>query len=35
MGPLAEQLLAERGFRLDIGHMALFGTCADCAEQPS
>lgn len=30
MEPLAEQLAAERGFTMDIGHVALFGTCADC-----
>jgi Fur family ferric uptake transcriptional regulator len=28
--PLADDLAAKRGFRLDIGHMALFGTCAEC-----
>ncbi len=32
MGPLSEKLRDGRGFQLDIGHMALFGTCARCAE---
>jgi Fur family ferric uptake transcriptional regulator len=27
---LAEELERGRGFRLDIGHAALFGTCVDC-----
>ena len=30
MEPLAEQLAAERGFIIDIGHVALFGTCDTC-----
>lgn len=33
MRPLADRLCAERGFRLDIGHAALFGTCARCADE--
>jgi Fur family transcriptional regulator, ferric uptake regulator len=28
---LATKLLEERGFRMDIGHVALFGTCSECA----
>jgi Fur family transcriptional regulator, ferric uptake regulator len=32
MRPLADRLRAERGFVLDIGHVAMFGTCARCAE---
>lgn len=28
---VAESLARDRGFRLDIGHAALFGTCAGCA----
>ena len=33
--PLADELAAQRDFRLDIGHMGLFGTCAACdAEDP-
>jgi Fur family ferric uptake transcriptional regulator len=28
--PLAERLLAERGFAIDVGHVAFFGTCAAC-----
>ena len=28
--PLARTLDAERGFLLDIGHVALFGVCAEC-----
>ncbi len=29
--PLAESLRTERGFLVDIGHVALFGVCAGCA----
>ncbi|HEX6967963.1 MAG TPA: Fur family transcriptional regulator [Micromonosporaceae bacterium] len=32
--PLADQLARERGFRVDIGHMAIFGVCGTCGEQP-
>ena len=32
LGPLAARLLEERGFRVDIGHVALFGLCAECAK---
>jgi Fur family ferric uptake transcriptional regulator len=28
--PLAQTLRAERGFNLDVGHVALFGTCRRC-----
>ncbi|WP_034591225.1 Fur family transcriptional regulator [Hamadaea tsunoensis] len=28
--PLAHSLRAERGFNLDVGHVALFGTCKGC-----
>jgi Fur family ferric uptake transcriptional regulator len=28
--PLAQHLRAERGFNLDVGHVALFGTCRGC-----
>jgi Fur family transcriptional regulator, ferric uptake regulator len=31
--PLAERLASERGFQVDIGHMALFGICAGCGER--
>jgi Fur family ferric uptake transcriptional regulator len=31
LAPLAAQLEADRGFRADVGHVALFGVCADCA----
>jgi len=33
--PLADQLAAERGFQIDIGHVALFGVCgrSECGEQ--
>ncbi|MBT8226062.1 MAG: transcriptional repressor [Dactylosporangium sp.] len=31
LADLAVQLARERGFRLDLGHAALFGTCAACA----
>ncbi|BCB80190.1 transcriptional repressor [Phytohabitans flavus] len=32
LAPLATDLAKERGFQLDIGHVALFGTCGDCGE---
>jgi Fur family ferric uptake transcriptional regulator len=32
VGPLAETLERQRGFRVDIGHVALFGLCATCRE---
>ncbi|QSB14512.1 transcriptional repressor [Natronosporangium hydrolyticum] len=28
--PVAERLHTERGFQVDIAHIALFGRCADC-----
>jgi Fur family transcriptional regulator, ferric uptake regulator len=28
--PVVERLAGERGFLVDIGHMALFGVCAEC-----
>jgi Fur family ferric uptake transcriptional regulator len=28
--PVAERLRAERGFQLDVAHVALFGQCGDC-----
>lgn len=31
LAPLAERLLTQRGFRMDIGHVALFGLCGSCA----
>lgn len=30
LGPLAEALAQEKGFAVDIGHVALFGTCRGC-----
>lgn len=30
--PLADRLADERGFEVDIGHVALFGTCGKCRE---
>jgi Fur family ferric uptake transcriptional regulator len=30
LAPLARTLYEGRGFRVDIGHVALFGTCANC-----
>jgi Fur family ferric uptake transcriptional regulator len=30
LAPLATQLEAQRGFLVDIGHVALFGLCATC-----
>jgi Fur family ferric uptake transcriptional regulator len=31
--PVTDRLREQRGFRVDIGHVALFGVCADCEEQ--
>jgi Fur family ferric uptake transcriptional regulator len=31
--PLVDRLLVERRFRVDIGHVALFGVCGKCGEQ--
>jgi len=31
---LATKLRSERGFKLDIGHVALFGTCSACSGGP-
>jgi Fur family ferric uptake transcriptional regulator len=33
LGPLAGTLERERGFRVDIGHVALFGLCSACGER--
>lgn len=33
LGPLADRLADERGFRVDIGHVALFGVCGGCGEE--
>ena len=33
LDPLAEQLRRQRGFHVDIGHVALFGVCAACAQR--
>ena len=33
LAQLAAQLRQQRGFRVDIGHVALFGVCARCGEQ--
>ncbi|GLH97454.1 Fur family transcriptional regulator [Phytohabitans aurantiacus] len=30
LAPLAEELRRQRGFEVDIGHLALFGTCGEC-----
>ncbi len=30
--PLADQLAAQRGFQVDIGHVALFGVCGQCED---
>jgi len=30
MAPIAARLAGDRGFTVDIGHVALFGTCAGC-----
>lgn len=31
--PFARRLVAERGFVIDIGHLALFGLCATCGAE--
>lgn len=33
MQPVTDLLREQRGFRVDVGHVALFGSCADCEEQ--
>jgi Fur family ferric uptake transcriptional regulator len=30
LAPLARQLAGDRGFQVDVGHVALFGLCASC-----
>lgn len=30
VAPLAERLRAEHGFVVDVGHLAIFGTCVEC-----
>jgi Fur family transcriptional regulator, ferric uptake regulator len=32
MKPVVERLAAERDFRVDVGHVSLFGVCGDCKE---
>jgi Fur family ferric uptake transcriptional regulator len=32
MQPVTDRLLAERDFRVDVGHVSLFGVCGDCKE---
>jgi Fur family ferric uptake transcriptional regulator len=31
ISPVTDRLAAERGFTTDIGHLTIFGTCADCS----
>jgi Fur family ferric uptake transcriptional regulator len=31
--PVTDRLREQRGFRVDIGHVALFGVCADCGSK--
>jgi Fur family ferric uptake transcriptional regulator len=33
LAPLADQLARDGGFKLDIGHVALFGLCGGCEEK--
>jgi Fur family ferric uptake transcriptional regulator len=33
LGPLAGTLEEQRGFLVDIGHVALFGVCAECGDR--
>ncbi len=36
VAPLAEQLTREQGFVIDVGHLAVFGECVECADdQPA
>lgn len=32
IGPLAERLVRDHGFVIDVGHLAVFGRCTDCEE---
>jgi Fur family transcriptional regulator, ferric uptake regulator len=34
MRPVTDRLLAERSFRVDVGHVSLFGECGDCKDRP-
>ena len=34
MLPVTERLHDEEGFRVDVGHVSLFGECGDCKDQP-
>ena len=34
VGPLTEQLRAERGFVADVGHLTIFGECERCEADP-
>ena len=31
VAPVVQELAATRGFQVDVGHLAVFGRCADCA----
>lgn len=31
VAPVTDRLARERGFSTDVGHLTIFGTCADCA----
>lgn len=33
MKPLGKGIMASHGFRADLGHFAVFGTCADCLKE--
>lgn len=32
VAPFAERLCAEQGFVIDVGHLAIFGTCVECEQ---
>jgi len=34
MLPVTERLRDEQGFRVDVGHVSLFGECGNCKEHP-
>ena len=33
MQPVTDRLRDEKGFRVDVGHVSLFGECGDCKDQ--
>ena len=33
LAPVTDRLAEDRGFRVDVGHVSLFGVCGDCNEE--